>query len=221
MKPIFLFAIVLHFAFCHGASAASTRVEWHNAPGTELGDFLGNPLKTGTPADYDGARLQLGYYSLATLADPFAGDWMPLTGLEGDLFPTSIGDKGNLGRGLFGLSSSFDAASTLSLPTNNMPLSIRFYDSADPTASAFFNAVSNDAGAWNWLTPSDPQSVINISLSDAGLIWQGGPGSAFRTTINNVPEPASWAWLLMGGFLVWMSRRAIGGATIRTPHPRA
>lgn len=208
MKPVLLLAIVLHFAFCPYAGAASTRVEWHNAPGTELGDFLGNPLKTGTPADYDGARLQLGYYSMATLANPFAGSWMPLTGLASDLFPTSIGDKGNLGRGLFSLSSSFDAASPLNLPTNNIPLSIRFYDSADPNTSAFFNAASNNVGAWNWLTPAEPQAVINISLSDSGIVWEGGSGSAFRTTINNiVPEPASWAGLAVGGsLLVWLRR---------------
>lgn len=192
-----LSAIVFCLAFCLSANAASTRVEWSNGPGTELRDFSGNPLETGSPANYDGDRLQLGYYSFATELDPFRGSWVPLTGLAGDGTPTSIGDAGNLGPGLFGLSTTFVLTAPNNFPTSStVPLSVRFYDSSAPASASFFNAVSNVTGTWDFAKPNTPQSVVTISLSDPGLVWQDGAGSAFKTTINQVPEPAWWAWLL-------------------------
>lgn len=202
MKSI-LYSITALLALLPIAKADSTRVEWFNSSGTLLGDFLGNPLKAGTSADYDGSRLQLGYYSQATSANPFTGDWVPLTGLSGALSPSSIGDKGNLGAGRFNISSSFDAGFPPDLPTTNLPLSIRFYDSFSPTGSVYYNAVSDTTGAWNWIIPTEPQAVVTLSLPTSALTWQGGGGSAFRTTINIVPEPTSLVLLLVGsGFLI-------------------
>jgi hypothetical protein len=170
--------------------------------------FFGNPLKAGTSADYDGSRLQLGYYTQATSSDPFAGGWEPLTGLSGGIFPSSIGDKGNSGAGRFNISSSFDAGFPPNLPTNNLPLSIRFSDSFSPSGSVFYNAVSDTIGAWNWITPTEPQAVVTLSLASSNLTWERGSGSAFRTTINVVPQPSSVALLLIGsGFL--LHRRAL------------
>lgn len=198
MNSLRLYTAIASLAFCFSANADSTRVEWFNSSGTLLGDFFGNPLKAGTAADYDGSSLQLGYYTQANTANPFAGSWVPLTGLDGDMFPSSIGDKGNLPAGRFNISSSFDAGIPPNLPTSNLPLSIRFYDSSSPSGSVYYNAVSDTTGAWNWIIPTEPQAVVTLSLSTSSLIWEGGSGSARRTTINIVPEPTTTTLFLFG-----------------------
>lgn len=206
MKTFLSSIILLSISAFSTLYGESTRVELFNNSATRLGDFFGNPLKPGTAADGDGASLQLGYYTLATLANPFDGTWVPLTGIgSNNAEITSIGDKGNLAAGLFNISTIFIPGSASygnDLPTTLLPLSIRFYDSAHPAASTFFNAVSNTTGAWNWATPSEPQAVVTVSLLDSGLQWQGGSGSSFKTTINIVPEPTSAALLLAGACLL-------------------
>ncbi len=206
MKTSFLLATLLGIIAVSPLHGQSTRVDWYNSPTTLLGGFFGSPLKAGTIADYDGTRLQLGYYTQATLVNPFSGDWIPLTGYIGDPFPSTIGDKGNRGAGRFDISDTFVIGSPLDLPDSSIPMSIRFYDSIDPAGSVFFNAVSNTTGAWNWIAPSTPQSVVNMSLMDAGLKWQGGAGSAFETTINVIPEPSSVSLLFLG--LALIARRS-------------
>lgn len=191
MKTLLL-AFTISLNLSSAIFASSTRVEWSNSQTTRLGDFFGNPLKGGTIADYDGARLQLGYYTEASIENPFIGNWVPLTGRIDDLYPSSIGDKGNLASGRFNISTSFDADFPLNLPDSDTPLSIRFYDSFSPLVSSKFNAVSSTSGMWNWISPTDPQSVMIISLTDPNLVWQAGAGSAFKTQINvNIPEPSS------------------------------
>lgn len=202
MKTPLLCILLLCIPAFSTLHSESTRVELFNNSATKLGDFFGNPLKPGTAADGDGACLQLGYYTLATLTNPFDGVWVPLTGIgSNNAEMTSIGDKGSLAAGLFNISTIFIPGSASygnDLPTASLPLSVRFYDSAHPAASAFFNAVSNTTGAWNWATPSDPQAVVTVSLMDSGLQWQNGAGSSFKTTINIVPEPASASLLIIG-----------------------
>jgi hypothetical protein len=201
----FYFALLIYIP---SAKADSTRVEWLNSAGTLLGDFFGNPLKAGTSADYDGSRLQLGYYSEATQVTPFQGQWVPLTGYTGDLFSSSIGDKGNLGAGRFNISSSFTTLSTLTLPPSNTPLSIRFYDSFSTSGSVYYNAVTDTTGAWNWISPTPSQSVVTLALANSTLTWEGGTGSAYRTTINvNIPEPTSSCAIAALCVLVFASKR--------------
>ena len=185
---------------------ASVRVDWSNGPGAELLDFAGIPLPSGDPGMSDGAILELGYYTLGTTPNPFAGTWIPLSGPNGPPAGTStIGDKGvfNL-MGRFDLSSTYsDLATAPSPPASGIPFVIRFYDSPSLDTANYFNAVSNDSGTWNSVLPTDPQTILNLTLSDTGLVWQGGPDSAFRTTIP-IPEPVSgvlvpvaWAFTLL------------------------
>jgi hypothetical protein len=70
------------------------------------------------------------------------------------------------------------------------PLVIRFYDSISLDNATYFNAVSNSTGSWNWIEPTDPISILTLTLSDPGLVWQDGAASALRTTIP-IPEPAT------------------------------
>lgn len=184
-------------------NAASTQVNWHNAAGTEVRDLNGTLLTSGNVDANDGAVLQLGYYTLATTLNPFDGSWVPITGEgSGNPFYSTVGDKA-MPDGRFDIGLSFFTA-TANLPTAGTPLAIRFYDSISIATSTYFNAVANTTGTWNWITPVDPRPTITISLSDPGVVLQGGPTSAFRTTIA-VPEPSCIVLVIL----------SLGGLTAR------
>ena len=200
LKKIIVLSLLIH-----KSEAASTQVSWENTVGTELKNLNGSFLSSGTSNSNDGTILQLGYYTMATTLNPFAGVWVPLTGEgSGNAFYSTIGDKG-LADGLFGITLSFDSTDP-SIPTGNLPLTIRFYNSTTVGSSTYFNAVSNTTGSWNWITPVDPRPTINISLADSGLIWQDGSKSAFLTTIP-IPEPSTTAILLLGAGVMAVRRR--------------
>lgn len=170
-------------------SAADTLISWYNSPETELKDFDGIPLVASQFAGPKGDMVELGYYTLATTSDPFAGTW------EG-FGAATIGDKAvtSLGPGRYSYSASFPAAFLLL----GAPLSIRFHDSFSLQTSTYFNAVSDSTGAWNMVNSTNSELSVTLSLSDAALVWQGGSDSAFRTTIS-IPEPSSFVLLGLGG----------------------
>lgn len=154
----------------------------------------GVALSSGTAADGDGTILQLGYYTAATIADPFAGNWVPMTG-PGTSFQTTMGDSGNNPNGVFKLSLLFTAGSLgFTAPPDGTPLALRFYDSNSIATSTYFNAVSDTTGVFNWASPAEPKSTADLLFLTSGVVWQDGPSSSFRTTIA-VPEPSC---LLLG-----------------------
>lgn len=167
---------VMASAFANGA----TTINWSNdSDSSMLRDLNGAPLSSGNPlVEYDGTIVTLGYYSQSTTSDPFAGDWIIL-----DFSTKTIGDKSTLilGDGVFSYSTLFSITSL----SPGKPLAIRFYDSDSIAGSSHFNAVSSMT--WGW----QDNSEINLSLSNSTLVWQGGAGSAFRTTIS-IPEPRAW-----------------------------
>lgn len=176
--------------------AAATRVNWFNSPGTELLDNSGTPLFQGTnPAGYDGDIIQLGYYTMATTSSPYSGIWIPLE-------TWTIGQKlGGINRaGLFNYDSIISESSELT----GIPLSLRFFDSPAIETATFFNNAANLSGSWNLNFSAAGSLVINISLTDQGLAWQDGSGSAFRTTIP-VPEPCVTG-LMLASFLLFQHR---------------
>lgn len=193
------------------------------------------PLTAGSPLiNGDGAILQLGYYSSATVGNNFLGTWIPLTG-EGSLNTggstdsvggttfndTTIGDAvndGGAGAGQFALSLKFDAgvSNTFnSLPgATTIPLAIRIYNGTTIASSTHFNVVSRDA--WLWQTPAEPAPfppTIAISLDQPGLEWESiavngqAPSTAFTTSIA-VPEPSS-VFLFGLGLASLISRRRL------------
>ncbi len=204
MKHIITITTVFLFLI-QQSKAASTQVNWQNTAGTELRDLNGNLLTRGTDNADDGAILQLGYYTMATTLNPFAGAWVPLTGEgSGNSFYSTVGDKAMLdGRFAIGL-SFFDT--NVNIPNGGTPLAIRFYNSTSISSSTYFNTVSNTTGAWNWITPVDPRPSMTISLSNPGIVWEEGSASAFRTTIP-IPEPSSSALLALLGLVTLAVRR--------------
>ena len=177
---------------------ASTRVNISIQSDT-LKDLNGTSLTAGSTSDGDGSILQLGYYSAATASTPFAGDWVAMTG-PGTSFQTTIGDSGNYPNGTFKLEVLFTQGSySFTEPAVGTPLAIRFYDSTSLAASTYFNAVTDTTGGFNWAAPSSPTSTAGLSLGllSAGIKWQGGSGSSFRTTIL-VPEPSCFLLGFLG-----------------------
>jgi hypothetical protein len=173
------------------SSSAAVLVRWSNGPGTEIYESDGTSLLTaGSAADYDGAIVELGYYTGALVGAPFLGSWVHLLGNR----PQSgtIGDLTGLPDGRFSLSDLFAHDQGNALPIGT-PLSIRFYDSTSIATSTYFNAVSTADGKIRW--PQSPDGTVIFDLDDLNdiddiLIWQGGVDSAFRTTIP-VPEPGT------------------------------
>ncbi len=227
MKPahiLLLAAIVLSGTVAHAASTITISIDSRSAI---LTDNLGIALTGGTSTDGDGAVLQLGYFDGASANNNFVGNWVPLTGQGslniGGVIPgtnsaepynkTSIGDttSAGAGNGTFALELIFtvgDAGTGNSLPNStSIPLAIRFYNGVTISGSTLFNTVSDNA--WLWQTPAaSPSSpLVGLSLSDPGLVWQGGASSADKTTIANVPEPGSAALALIGGTAMLIRRR--------------
>lgn len=181
----------------------------NNAPGFEIKDRYGVPLTPGMAnKQRDGAYFEIGYYSLATTVNPFAGDWVPMVGPEiGGSNYATIGDNNvNDGAGLFSwlnvINSTTASAAGYELPTVGTLLSFRFYDTQGMGPANFFNAVSSVEWVW---PGEDPDTNLIMDLTEDVLLWQGGESTAFRTALP-VPE-ASTAVLAMFGIAFCAFRR--------------
>lgn len=180
-------SIILILA-CSGFSQAATIVlKYGNdrAPGFELRDFSGTPLTPGeVNVSQDGAILEVGYYSLATTDDPFAGAWVAMVGpsITSPDFAT-IGDKAGDIPGLFRRDADFgpNPLGPYRFPSVGTPMTVRFFDSTSYATATRYNAVSS--AGWIWLGQRDPGAVLNMDLTTSSLLWQGGADSAFRTTL--------------------------------------
>lgn len=187
MKPYLILLFLSSQTLIYGAS---TRVNFGIQSDT-LKDLNGTSLTAGTSADGDGTILQLGYYTAATTGNPFAGDWVAMTG-PGTSYQTTMGDSGNNPNGTFKLEVLFTQGSySFAEPAVGTPLALRFYNTTSLAGSTYFNAVTDTTGGFNWVAPADPTSTAGLSLglSSVGIVWQDGSGSSFRTTIA-VPEPS-------------------------------
>ena len=191
----FLFCILFSPAV---STAASLVINWSMVPsdGRQLTNRTTSPLSAGTAIAGDGTLLELGYYSMASISNPFAGSWMVLS-------TSSIGDNGIEVAGRFSTSSVLGDAAFPGLTTST-PFSIRFYDGTSVANSTYFNAVSNVSGAWNYITPNDPAPILNLAIAkEVSTVFQGT--GDFRTVIP-IPEPSHMILVMLGG-VVALSRR--------------
>ncbi len=200
------------FLSCGFASGAVTiHYSNDNAPGFELKYENGIPLSSGMPDNMrDGTALALGYYSLATTADPFTGEWIVMVGVSnfhvvGNYI--TIGDHNvDDAAGVFQGSTIIgpNPSGRYALPAVGTPLAIRFYDRGDyvPTKH-LFNAVSSIEWVWPGETPD---STMVMDLTTDVLLWQGGESSAFRTTLP-VPETSASLLAMLGGGAFFTRRR--------------
>jgi hypothetical protein len=191
-------------AIISGANAAIT-VNYGNTSGGLLRDSNGTALTMGGKEIGDGAIIQIGYYSLGTTASPFAGEWVPVIGAGASIAGSTVGD-GIGGSGLF--DGQFAGSATFSpstlFPTQATPFVIRFYDGTTLGSSTHYNAVT--AAGWTW--PNSVTTERNLQLGAPNdMVWEGGSGSAYWTTIAVVPEPSSLGILALSGALILARRK--------------
>jgi hypothetical protein len=200
MKTRFLTITSLLAAMTAHAVIVSAKIDVLNDEDTLIRDSSGVPLWAGDPQfSNDGTAMQVGYYDQGTVANPFLGKWIALTGEEssnGYFF--TIGDTPGAGLADGRIETSFFLQEQTIHgfdfpPSTSIPLAIRFYNNFSVFASQNFNTVSNTSGEWNW--KNENQALIGLIIWDAAnpaLAWEGGPGSAYRTTIPiGVPEPSA------------------------------
>lgn len=173
-------------------------VQFLGGKGGELRDFTGVPLTIGAPLNGDGAQLQYGYFSLATLENPFLGAFIPLTGegshngylsTVGDGFPFNY--PAGPGQFFIGLEFAFPTPDIgFDLPIAGTPMALRFFDGTTIEGSTHFNTVANSSDAWDWAATPKVGNHSHVDFTDPGMVWEGGEASAFRTTLS-VPEPSA------------------------------
>ena len=132
--------------------ATSLVINWSISEERVLNNRRTQPLSAGTSAHGDGTLLQLGYYDLATAADPFRGSWVVLA-------TTSMGDDGLETDGQFATTSILGAGS-FSEPAPGTPLAIRFYDGLTVESSSYYNTASMTDGTWDFQIPSEDAPVL-------------------------------------------------------------
>jgi len=184
-----------------GADAASILVTWSvtTVDVRRLTNITSSPLSAGTSAPGDGTLIELGYYSSASVSNPFEGLWTLLA-------TSTIGDDGIESAGSFSTKSILGPSSD-PLLTPSTPLVIRFYDGISVSSSTYFNAVSNTSGAWNYIIPTNHSSVIDIVIDKTNeIVFQDGGSGAFRTVLS-IPEPSMATLTLIGGLLTLVRRR--------------
>lgn len=181
------------------ANAATVAINWSITTGIyRLENKTLSPLSNGTAAAGDGTLIQLGYYSLASLANPFAGSWVTLAS-------TTMGDDGIELPGKFGTTTIL-GGTPFPAPAVATPLAVRFFDGTSEAGSSFFNAVSHTGGAWNFVAPNDPAPSITIVIDKDPNIKFQSVGGAFSTQLA-VPEPSAILLASVALSLSVMTRR--------------
>jgi hypothetical protein len=196
-----LFRILSVVVLVAGADAASILINWSvtTVDVRRLTNRTSSFLSAGTSASGDGTLLELGYYSSASVSNPFQGSWTVLA-------TSTIGDDGMNVPGSFSTKSILGSSSDPSLTTTT-PLAIRFYDGTSVGNSTYFNAVSNTSGAWNYIVPTSPSPVINIVIDKTNdVVFQDGGSGAFRTVLP-IPEPSMATLTMIGGLFALVRRR--------------
>lgn len=202
MKKRLLFSSIAWLMAPQFVQAASVTIQW--STNRIIGDVFFDPLNPGTSSDGDGSLLELGYFTAGTPLSPFSGSWIVLaTG--------SIGDQGVNAAGRFSITTVLTEGS-FTQPLVGTPLAIRYYDGTSIAASTFYNTGVNTDGSGLWVSPSDPSSVIQLTLSKEGSQFEDQPGG-FRTSIA-IPEPGSALLALVSLGSLILRRRRIAGSGI-------
>ena len=178
------------------SSAASVTVSFFNPTGaTALQD---NSIDLAI-----GSLIEIGHFSTSTAN--FQGMWASIAS-------GTVGSGAGNGAGFAEFSVIVDNAENLGIPAGDQ-LGVRFYNAASVASSSRFNTVTDSTWTFPSLGGGGAPPSINIAPADTGSVsdgspeWQGGPTSAFSTTLTAVPEPSSAALLGLGMGVLLLRRR--------------
>jgi hypothetical protein len=190
---VYLFMVLITASFVMPIFGVNQRQIVLNSKQATFLDVEGNPLGIGElKTNQDGDLIQLGYFTLASSSDLFAGDWVPLTE---DLY---FGDSSTLSGGFpgqFQVSMLFlegtnavtvyqDSAGTYqtqsshvittSSPKGNpgQLLAIRYYDQNTISEGVRYNTIADTS--WKWESLGDQLSfptIIAIDLQSQNLAF--------------------------------------------------
>ena len=179
----------------------------------------------------DGDVIQFGYYTDASMSDPFAGTWVPLTGDDGAnsaFSTTSIGDdpdavgltntngtfafphSGNTSGDTYLTFTTGSSTTGNSLPNDGHIMAVRFYNGTTIGNSTYYGAASDASGAesWMWTATLTPSDIMNFSLADSGLSWLNNDVAYTGTPLLVTPEPEEVPLLAIGvAFLAYFHFR--------------
>ena len=181
---------------------------------------VGNSLING-----DGAQIFLGFYTDATLANPFGSsdaNFRKLSGV-GNIFGTAnttIGDyvTNFAGPGEFfinGLVINDTNPNAAFLPAPGTPLVVRVLDKQIESAATFKMEFANSS-LWKWVNPAIPASTIGIDLDDANLSLLTTTPTRSATPISGggnintmvaIPEPSTLTFGALIAFAGVIRRR--------------
>ncbi len=225
MKRIFCILGCLAIAAATARADQTIQLIWsYNFPGTYFqiyGPDGVTPLDgAGTGPGGSGFVLQLGYYSAATVGDPFAGMWVPVfgPGTSNSLFSTAGMGDGTAATGT-NINFSFDGtidsgvpSTETGIPAAGQIMSIRYYNSyslSGTDAATYYGAVSDDS--WTWVSPADPAPPgMSFSLLDPDVVYQGGvlqPETNLLYTA--VPEPSAGILIVCATAMGGMARKRL------------
>lgn len=198
MKTFFVSTILLLQAL--RSDSATLVINWSVAtdPVRKLVNNNSVPLSAGTSAAGDGTLLELGFYTTATVSNPFSGSWVVLAS-------TTMGDDGVNINGKFSTSTVLSSG-IFSEPAIGTPLAIRFYDGTSVGNSSYFNSVSNTNGTWNYVAPAEVSPVVSMVIDKvSGVVFDGAFGD-FKT-VRPIPEPSYVALILLAVIPMLLGRR--------------
>ena len=160
-----------------------------------LKDRNGTHLDAGSSSNGDGVLVTLGYFDLATTANPFTGTWIPLT------FGTRLGDSSSgygYTDGTFSFTTVFTKNSNVvnvypnepasynvnsqitiesNAPPTNHPICVRFYDRTITGPSARYNTVTGPQWKWPAFSSGVPTNLylkISNATEPSGSTWNYG-----------------------------------------------
>ena len=204
--------VALSFTCCSSFLSAATSQVTMSALNNAVKDNSGVALTSGdSVVNGDGTLMELGYFLGDTAT--FSGDWVPLTGPNSNnpSFVTTMGDltaqNGStpIPDGLFSIDVLLLDSSN-DLPTVGAQFAVRFYDDTTRAESDFYNTATSSN--WIFKAPADvpPVTLVDFDSSANVPAWEDA-SNPFKTSLDVVPEPSSFALLGLGGLAFLLRRR--------------
>ena len=208
---------IFFLIFCSGqAFSAVQQIVIHWSTDLKLGSevFLqnsdGTPISSGKGYNGDGCLVTLGYFDQSDDANPFLGNWIPLTtgtkfgdsstgyGFpDGHFYVTSIFSKNSDVVEIYPSEPAYYEAFaphpiTSTLPAPGTPICIRFYDSQEITVDTKFNTVTGPNWKWPAFSSGIPDNLylkVSNNTESFNSFWEYGYTFQYPLNPATASEP--------------------------------